>query len=222
MKTRERPNKSHESGITLIALIIMIIILVILAAITIRGLTGNTGILETTQVAAEEYKIEEYKEQVTELRENAIAEYSIMGKEVTMYSIAERMSEEDTWIKTAKANLEQEDTNDDIIVTTIDGYMYQIYYDELTGQKFIEYVGKGEEESLPKIKATYNKGDAELTFTAKDGKGIAKDDVEMAFERHAKDGLVYSKSNISNRLYKVCMDKSNKYSSSTNSRSSKR
>ena len=166
---------NYESGITLISLIIMIIILVILSAVTIRGLAGNTGIIDATQVASEEYKIEQYKEQVTELRENAIAEYSLMGKDITMESLAKLMYDGETvWPKDIHANIGDAETNDDIMVRTTDGYMYQIYYDELTGQKFIEYVGKGEEESLPKIKATYNKGDAELTFTAKDGKGIAK------------------------------------------------
>ena len=175
MKTKVRPNNNHESGITLIALIIMIIILVVLAAVTIRGLTGETGIIDTTQVAAEEYKIEQYKEQLLELRENAIAEYSMMGKSITMQNLAELMQDSETiWTKSIHANVGDADTNDDILATTTDGYLYQIYYDELTGQRFIEYVGKGEEENLPKIKTEYDKKTAGLNFKVKDKNGVAK------------------------------------------------
>ena len=175
MKTKVEQNNNHESGITLIALIIMIIILVVLAAVTIRGLTGETGIIDTTQVAAEEYKIEQYKEQLLELRENAIAEYSMMGKSITMQNLAELMQDSETiWTKSIHANVGDADTNDDILATTTDGYLYQIYYDELTGQRFIEYVGKGEEENLPKIKTEYDKKTAGLNFKVKDKNGVAK------------------------------------------------
>ena len=172
---KKENQKRYEDGITLIALIIMIIILVILAAVTIRGLTGNTGIISSTQVAAEEYKIEQYKEQVLELRENAISEYSMMGKDITMESLAELMHEDETiWTKNTHANIGDTNTNDDIIATTTEGYMYQVYYDELTGQRFAEYVGKGEEVNLPKIKADYDKKTANLDFTASDENGIAR------------------------------------------------
>ena len=41
----KKPKPKHEGGITLISLIVMIILLVILAAVTIRGITGEDGIL---------------------------------------------------------------------------------------------------------------------------------------------------------------------------------
>lgn len=44
-KKGKKNMRTNERGITLIALIIMVILLVILAAVTIRGITGQDGIL---------------------------------------------------------------------------------------------------------------------------------------------------------------------------------
>ena len=48
--------------------------------------------------------------------------------------MAEEMEKED-WIKSAVPKDKY------IIVTTTDGYIYEVYYDEETGKKEIEYVG---------------------------------------------------------------------------------
>ena len=73
-----RPNKSSESGITLIALLVMIIIIVILAAITGKGLTGNEGLLSVAETAAEDHKIAVYKERINNnVRETIIAKAAL-------------------------------------------------------------------------------------------------------------------------------------------------
>ncbi len=81
--------------------------------------------------------------------------------------MAEEMEKED-WIKSAVPNEETKD----IIVTTTDGYIYQVYYDEETGKKEINYIGKEDEEGIPEIIANYDKVKATITANAKCKGGI--------------------------------------------------
>ncbi len=87
--------------------------------------------------------------------------------------MAEEMEEED-WIKTAVPNEEAKD----IIVTTTDGYIYQVYYDEETGKKEIDFVGKedgeggSDTEGIPEITASYDKVKAVITANASCKGGI--------------------------------------------------
>ena len=78
---KKAKTRKGEQGITLISLIIMVIILIILAMVAIRGIVGDEAIIGQTITAADEYKIQEYKERVTELREGVILENAIMRKE---------------------------------------------------------------------------------------------------------------------------------------------
>jgi len=94
--------KKKEEGITLIGLIVMIIILVILAGITIRGLTGNGGIVTEAETAAVEYKIAGYREQIEQKVRSIIVAGGVLGKKVTTYDIAEGLREETTWVKSAE------------------------------------------------------------------------------------------------------------------------
>ena len=57
--------KNKEQGITLIALAITIIVLLILAGISITSLISDNGILKQSQTAAEQNKIQEYKQELT-------------------------------------------------------------------------------------------------------------------------------------------------------------
>ena len=57
--------KNKEQGITLIALAITIIVLLILAGLSISSLLSDNGILKQSQTAAEQNKIQEYKQELT-------------------------------------------------------------------------------------------------------------------------------------------------------------
>ena len=83
--------------------------------------------------------------------------------------MAEEMEKED-WIKSAVPNEEAKE----IIVTTTDGYIYQVYYDEETGKKEIDFIGKedGDEEGIPEITASYDKVKAIISAKAKCKGGI--------------------------------------------------
>ena len=59
-----------------------------------------------------------------------------------------------------------------IIVTTTDGYIYEVYYDEETGKKEIEYVGKEDGEGIPEITASYDKVKAVIAAQASCKGGI--------------------------------------------------
>ncbi len=98
-----------------------------------------------------------------------------------MQKLAEEMNKETIWVKSASANVNREDTNDDIIVTTVEGYMYQIYYDEVTEQKFIEYVGKENKGALPNLVTKYNKEKAEITAEVTNTEEVEIEKVELIY-----------------------------------------
>lgn len=74
-------NKKGEKGVTLIALLVMIIILVILAGVTIKGITGNGGIVTETEAAAIEYKMAGYKEQIEQKVRSIVIAGGVLRKE---------------------------------------------------------------------------------------------------------------------------------------------
>ncbi len=174
---KEKPNK-REGGITLISLIIMVIILVILSAVAIRAITGEGRIIETSVGATEEYNILQYRERIETLRESIIMEYEMIGKEINLEKLAKEMDKETTWVKSATANIDTTITNEDIIIKTTDGYVFQIYYDEINGQKFIEYIGRNDEKDFPTVIATYDKIKSKIQVSAKaEDTGIEKLDL---------------------------------------------
>ncbi len=71
MKKR-KPNKTSESGITLIALIITIALLVILTAVVIRNITASDNLIDTTMTAREEYNVKSYRQQIEEVVQSVI------------------------------------------------------------------------------------------------------------------------------------------------------
>ena len=55
----------EEQGITLIVLLVTVILLVILASVAIVQITGDEGIITSTEVAVDEYDYQQYKENIS-------------------------------------------------------------------------------------------------------------------------------------------------------------
>ena len=167
-KTSKEPQKffttqnKKEQGITLISLLITIIVLIILMSIIVKTVAKNDGILATSKDIANEYNIEQYEDQIEALRDSVIYKYEMVGREIDLSEIAKGMNEESTWIKSAVANLDKSITNEDIVVTTTDDYVYQLYYDEGSGQRFIEYLGIEEGKAFPTAIARYNEETSQI------------------------------------------------------------
>ena len=174
-KSRKTCKIKEERGLTLIALIVMTIILVILSAVAIRGITGDEGIIVGTETATENYVIEQYREQIQQLVQSIILKDSLVGKITTVTSMAEDMEEED-WIKSAVPNEE----NGDIIVTVDAGYIYQVIYDEETGETDVEYVGKEDGTEMLTLTARYDKSTGIIEAQASCDGGIAR--IELIYK----------------------------------------
>ncbi len=87
METKKMPIKGfinhtqkQEKGITLIALIIMVILLIILAMVSIKAVTGKEGILDSSSNIANEYVIQQYREQIEQLVSSIILKDSLIRK----------------------------------------------------------------------------------------------------------------------------------------------
>jgi len=165
MNIKVKP-KQNETGITLIALIVTVILLLILSMVTIRSVTGEASVIKQSKTATEEYNILQYKEQIEQLRESIILEVEIAGESINLDKLAREMAKEATWVKSAIANVKEgtNGINDDIIVTTTDGYIFQLYYNESYGQKFIEYLGKEDGNAIPEV--TLSKTNNKITVNA--------------------------------------------------------
>ena len=174
-KSRKTGKIKEERGLTLIALIVMTIILVILSAVAIRGITGDEGIIVGTETATENYVIEQYREQIQQLVQSIILKDSLVGKITTVTSMAEDMEEED-WIKSAVPNEE----NGDIIVTVDAGYIYQVIYDEETGETDVEYVGQEDGTEMLTLTARYDKSTGIIEAQASCDGGIAR--IELIYK----------------------------------------
>ena len=174
-KSRKTCKIKEERGLTLIALIVMTIILVILSAVAIRGITGDEGIIVGTETATENYVIEQYREQIQQLVQSIILKDSLVGKITTVTSMAEDMEEED-WIKSAVPNEE----NGDIIVTVDAGYIYQVIYDEETGETDVEYVGQEDGTEMLTLTARYDKSTGIIEAQASCDGGIAR--IELIYK----------------------------------------
>ncbi len=167
---RNRPfskDISKEQGITLISLIIMIVVLVILAAVAIRGITGEEGLISTTETAAEDYNITSYKEQIEQKVRGIVQSYNARGIKINISQIAEELNNETLWVKSAVANIDTSINNEDIIVTTTDKYIFEVYYDGNYGAIFVEYIGKDNGKEIPNLKARYEKRAASILAEAK-------------------------------------------------------
>ena len=155
-----KPNK--ERGITLIALILTIVILVLLASVAIKSLTGEESIIDASTEAVENYNIVSYREQVEVIARSSIQVKSAMGGEATIEDIANGLNNETTWVKEAFANTDSSINNEDVIVTTQEGYCFQVSYDNTYGAVFVEYIGRNNKDAFPNIIARYEKSIASI------------------------------------------------------------
>ena len=142
MKKRKTEN---QKGITLVALVITIILLIILASIVIRSIAGNDGLIGTTLTAKESYTIATYQEAIEGVVQKTILANKIAGKETTRKEIAEAIQAEVDGVIKAIPNEETKD----VVVITKEGYIFQIYYDNIYGTIETEYTGKLPEGENP-------------------------------------------------------------------------
>ena len=183
-------NQSSERGITLIALLIMIIILVIITAVVIRNITGDEPLIGITAEAAEDYKVESYREEISHTVHSEIIAKSAIGETATTGDIADKLNDQD-WIKTAYVNADATSEVGNITAQVNEGYIYQIYYNSIYGKIEIDYIGKDkdpEDINSLTLTARYEKSPASIFATAEDKKkGIAK--LELVY----KDQVVMTK-----------------------------
>ena len=99
---------------------------------------------------------------------------------------------ETIWVKDATAS-DKEKNNEDILITVVDGYVYQVYYDSTYGALFTEYVGKDDGKGFPNLKTEYEKGKITGTASAEEGKSIKS--VELIYKGEVKESS--TESNIS-------------------------
>ena len=78
------------------------------------------------------------------------------GQNLTLERLAKEMEQETTWVKRATANTDKDINNEDILVATIDGYIFQVYYDVSYGQKYVEYLGRENGNNIPTVVARYS------------------------------------------------------------------
>ena len=138
-----RKNLKNQKGITLIALVVTIIILLILAGISIATLTGENGLLNKANVAKEESKKAEYKEELELIGQELQIEQktkNITDKEY-MDKYAEKIRNNERFKEPERIN------NETIIVTTKkEGYVYEIT------QEAVGFIGKTGETTPPDLK----------------------------------------------------------------------
>lgn len=155
-----------EGGITLIALIATVIILVIVAAVAIRAITGDNDLLATTTEGAESYKVAEYKELIMTEVAGIIQANMMRGDGTTLNNIAEGLEENINEIKTANVYDDTTRGNSDILVTTEEDYVYEVYYNDLYNVYYVEFLGKGNDTDFPEIKAEIKKSDDKTVISA--------------------------------------------------------
>jgi len=168
---------SKEQGITLLALVITIILLVILSAVVIRGLAGNGGLVETTLTAKEQHTIAVYKETIEQIAQKTIIGKNTKGEEATVTDIAKEIKKEE-WVSTAEPNEE----NHDILVVSKEGYVFQVYYNNVYGRLEIDFTGKdpGDGAPYPTVTAEYEQSITSILAKARVETGeIAK--VELIY-----------------------------------------
>lgn len=185
MKNKVSPNK-NERGITLIALIVCVIILILLSAVVLRGITGKESLIKVSSEEVDTYNAKQYKEQIDTISENIILQYELEGKQITLRKLSEEMEEQTTWIKLAVANTDKDSSNEDAIITTTDGYVYQLYYNESYGQRYIEYIGTEDGKVIPNIITVYDKVSSNIEVIGSEGVAL----VELIYRDQVIDEIV--------------------------------
>ena len=135
-----------NKGITLIALIITIIVLFILAVISVATLTGENGLLNKANVAKEESKKAEYKEELELIGQELQIEQktkNITDKEY-MDKYKEKIRNNERF-KDAQ-QITRKDNETILLVTTKEGYVYKV-----TKTK-VDFIGKQGGTAPPDLK----------------------------------------------------------------------
>ena len=152
----------EERGITLIALIITIVIIFIISAVSINGIS-QSNIIEKAKESEYAYELANYNEQIREIIEATIRKYSITGEELSISNIANELNSQE-WVESATANTNPAVTNEDIIVVTDTGYVFQVYYNSVNGNRYVEYIGD-DGTNLINIIAAYDAAENEINVT---------------------------------------------------------
>lgn len=197
MKEKSKQTQNLERGITLISLVVTIVILVILAALILRAVTGDESLIGVTTEATENYKIEQYREDLMRVTMGTIQSCMIKGEDVTLEKIASSIRQDLDWVAAVKVNEDETITNPDIIVTSKEGYVFQVTYDDIYGSFKIDYIGKnpggttgggsGEEgidemlKYIPRVTGKYDKVNTQIIGEAEVSKGSIKT-LEIIFQ----------------------------------------
>ena len=154
-----------ERGITLIALIITIAVAIILVSIAVRGIAGNDGLISKASTAVENEQVAEYEQKIALKLETTIKEQDILGKETNIAQLATYINEEE-WVESVTTS------EQDMIIKTKEGYMYEVYYSDATGNRYIEYLGIDDGKTIPSIALSYNKNTKLITVTSSEAQNI--------------------------------------------------
>ena len=204
-KTKEIKQKT-ERGITLISLVITIVIMVILAALVVKTIAGDNNLIGMTTEGAENYKIAEYKELLSAEVTATIQGNMIKGEGTTLGSIADGIEQNVQGITGASVNQDSSITNEDILVTTQEGYVFQIYYSDETGNFYIEYIGKGDINEFPKVVARYNRASTQIEIEANTSQGSIEE-TQLYF----KGGTLQGDSGSTNESFRKTITESGLY-----------
>ncbi len=139
LKTKQQnQNTDADDKKRIIIIIILIILLLLLLAIIVglgnRGKTEEEELLESSSNVTDENMKKQTQEQLDMLVQSIIQEDEEAGRETTIETLTERLKKEG-WISSTEPG------ENKILVTTTDGHIYNVYYDETTGYKGVENVG---------------------------------------------------------------------------------
>lgn len=144
-------NFNNSKGITLIALVVTIIILLILAGISISMLTGNNGIISSTETSKQIYEIGQYRDIIQVARESA-RKKKLQDETVDYVDEISKILKQENNI-TDIANV----GNEIIRVTTKEGYVFKVTdisvnLIEKNDIKFEEENNESNESDIKKVK----------------------------------------------------------------------
>ena len=139
-----RKNLKNQKGITLIALVVTIVVILILAGISIVTLTGENGIINKASIAKEESKKAEYKEELELIGLGLQVEDGINN--LSTKDFMDKYQYEIRQNKKFKESEVKRKSDETILVTTKEGYVYEIT------QEAVEFIGKTGETTPPDLK----------------------------------------------------------------------
>ena len=172
--------RKGENGITLIALVVTIVVLLILAAVTISAVFGEKGLLKTIEIAKENNKIAEYKEDLNqkllEAKMNVLLDNSKVLEETRKIILRDK--------KYDGAVVSEVEDNKFTVITK-EGYKFEVTPD---GAEYLEKTSGTIEENKDSIvmTAAVEEGKAKITFELKTEKTMEQWMSEL-LEKHTAD-----------------------------------